>query len=435
MRRLLFIVVLSSLLLALAFVQRGDVSVVKASSSFFQGDLVLTGNNVTVIEGSFDINGSIVVEGNATLVLRNAVLNFTQTKGYQFNMTFQSPANGNPRLQAENVSITASDHYFYMSFRGNSSATGYNITSNYYVILWTYDDSVMSISNSSGIAASALQNSALSIYNSTISMVSCYDSSEVYIYNSEITEAAVIGPKTINCTISKLGPGFFSYWSFITNSSPTIPPGGGAPNMTLNNTSVSNWRLHASGSSNITIANAVFLIIYAFDSSLVSMIDSTVTDSISLGGTSVVSLVNSTYSSAYYSGTASIQVAWYLDVQVVDSTGQEVKAANITAIYPNATMAGWKLTDERGGARLTLMEKVMNATGDYPVGNYTVEAKYASYSNETTMNMTQNWQVALSLADLVIPEFPSIQATMFFMLLTLLTVIICKKKDVKTSQS
>jgi hypothetical protein len=35
----------------------------------------------------------------------------------------------------------------------------------------------------------------------------------------------------------------------------------------------------------------------------------------------------------------------------------------------------------------------------------------------------------------VIPEFPSIQATMFFMLLTLLTVIIYKKKGVKTSQS
>jgi len=35
----------------------------------------------------------------------------------------------------------------------------------------------------------------------------------------------------------------------------------------------------------------------------------------------------------------------------------------------------------------------------------------------------------------VIPEFPSIQATMFFMLLALLTVIIYKKKGVKTSQS
>jgi hypothetical protein len=42
MRRLLFIVVLSSLLLALAFVQRGNVSVVWASSSTYQGDMVLT---------------------------------------------------------------------------------------------------------------------------------------------------------------------------------------------------------------------------------------------------------------------------------------------------------------------------------------------------------------------------------------------------------
>jgi nitrous oxidase accessory protein NosD len=35
----------------------------------------------------------------------------------------------------------------------------------------------------------------------------------------------------------------------------------------------------------------------------------------------------------------------------------------------------------------------------------------------------------------VIPEFPSIQATMFFMLLTLLAVVIYKKKGVKRSQS
>jgi nitrous oxidase accessory protein NosD len=35
----------------------------------------------------------------------------------------------------------------------------------------------------------------------------------------------------------------------------------------------------------------------------------------------------------------------------------------------------------------------------------------------------------------VIPEYPSIQTTMFFILLTLLTVIIYKKKGVKTSQS
>jgi len=35
----------------------------------------------------------------------------------------------------------------------------------------------------------------------------------------------------------------------------------------------------------------------------------------------------------------------------------------------------------------------------------------------------------------VVPEFPSIPATMFFTLLTLLAVIICKKKGMKTSQS
>ncbi|MCK4481756.1 hypothetical protein KAU55_00910 [Candidatus Bathyarchaeota archaeon] len=30
----------------------------------------------------------------------------------------------------------------------------------------------------------------------------------------------------------------------------------------------------------------------------------------------------------------------------------------------------------------------MNATGEYPLGNYTVEVTYESYSDYTTVNMT-----------------------------------------------
>jgi len=59
-------------------VYKENIPQIKASSDIHQGDLVLVGNNVTVIEGQFDINGSILVEENATLILRNAVLNFTQ---------------------------------------------------------------------------------------------------------------------------------------------------------------------------------------------------------------------------------------------------------------------------------------------------------------------------------------------------------------------
>jgi len=46
-------------------------------------------------------------------------------------------------------------------------------------------------------------------------------------------------------------------------------------------------------------------------------------------------------------------------------------------------------------ARFTLMEKMINATGEYPVGNYTVEATYLTHSNVTTVNMTGNQVITL----------------------------------------
>ncbi len=58
-------------------------------TSAYQGFLFLSGNNVTTIEGRFDINGSIIVEENATLIFRDAVISFLQIDNYQFLMTFR----------------------------------------------------------------------------------------------------------------------------------------------------------------------------------------------------------------------------------------------------------------------------------------------------------------------------------------------------------
>lgn len=78
---------------------------VVSKSPVYLGDLYLSDNDVYVIEGVFNINGSIIVEENATLILENALLNFTQTAHGQFNMTFQNPKDGNPKLIVENASI------------------------------------------------------------------------------------------------------------------------------------------------------------------------------------------------------------------------------------------------------------------------------------------------------------------------------------------
>ena len=72
LKRLVFTLLTSFSLIVILLVREGAISNVKASPDIYQGDLVLQGNNVTIIEGRFDINGSIIVEENATLILRNA---------------------------------------------------------------------------------------------------------------------------------------------------------------------------------------------------------------------------------------------------------------------------------------------------------------------------------------------------------------------------
>ena len=116
---------------------------------------------------------------------------------------------------------------------------------------------------------------------------------------------------------------------------------------------------------------------------------------------------------------------------MLDSIGQDVPLANVTATYPNLTLAESKLTGADAWVRLTLMEKMMNATGDYPVGNYTVEATFEVYSDESTENMTGNQQATLTLESFIIPEFTSLIILPLFMTLTLLVAFLYDRRRVQ----
>jgi hypothetical protein len=164
----MFIILVSCLLVTLLFAGKENIPSVKASPDIYQGDLVLTGNNVTIIEGRFDINGSIVIEENATLILRNAVINFTQVENYQFEIILQNPANGSPSLHSENTTITSSqDHWFYVSLFDNSTATISNSTITAYLNI--QDSAIASVSDSEIRFLVASKSSFLSVFNCTIS--------------------------------------------------------------------------------------------------------------------------------------------------------------------------------------------------------------------------------------------------------------------------
>jgi hypothetical protein len=395
-RKIVFIVFVSSLLLSLVLLQKASILAVKASPDTYYGDLILTGNNVTAIEGMFDVNGSIIIEENATLILRNAQLNFVQTINNQFNLTLRNPAHGNPRIVAYNSTID-SNADLRMTLKGNSTADFNKTTLPSAVPCHADDVSILSTSNSSYIHtlfAESGSSALIIVRNSTIHEWQNYGHStapEAQVSYSTI-DNLLIGLSSINCTISGLHPGPVTRWNFIENCSAASSggPGGAAPNMTLTNTLVGLWRFGFYSSSNVETIDSV---VQTF---------------------------------AY--GEARIQVFWHLDVHVVDDVHQDVPSASVIATYPNATLAESKLTGEDGWIRLTLMEKIKNATGEYPVGIYTVEAAYETYSNATTAEMTGTQPITLTLDGFTIPEFPSLTILPLLMIATLLTLAVYKGK-------
>lgn len=466
-KRLALVILVLPLLLAPVFVQKLNIPCVKASPGIYLGDLVLAGNDVYVIENErFDINGSIIVEENATLILRNAVVNFTQSSSFQFSMTFHNPLDGNPRLIAENATLDSNTGFFRLWLLGNSTAAMSELLATSKSQIYFYDSSSVLVSNSNAQGSITTAGSCLlSVSHSTVNDLRTFDDSNVDALNctfsvvrasgsSEVTAAnctvnAFVSISTLSARFSATGlkAGFVDHWSFRLNCSVTVAVDGSAPSLILIDTQVEGWGFQVRGNSSATILESELSTLSSYDYAEVSLHDSSI-ETFALSGrdsskgylyntiineleaydNSEFWLANSTSTTYSINQQSKVYVGWYLDVQVLDSTGQDVPLANVTATYPDSTLAKSRLTGSDAWVRLTLVEKMMNVTGDYPIGNYTVEATYEVYANETTVNMTRNQQATLILEDLIIPEFSSLIILPLFMTLTLLVAFLYNRR-------
>lgn len=402
MRKLLSAILISVLLLSLYFVRSEGILNVEASADIYQGDLILDDNNVTIIEGYFGINGSIHVKDNATLILRNAVINFTK---YGSGILLRYPANGNPRLQAENTEIAG---HTYSHLYDNSSAIFSNVTGNAYFQF--YDETSGSLVDSTLEGVNARENSTVTVSNSTLQYL------DVTMHNG-------------NASLANLSPGFFSYWDFRENCSVAFMSETEAPEVVIDQTTVDYLGFSFQGNSTVTISKCE-LYVHTNGWSVVDARDSIV-DTVELYGSAIATLTNTTYTLLRPFGSTEVYVYWYLDVQVLDDSpapGQGVQSANVTASFSNGTLVGHATTDVEGWTRLTLMEKMTNATGNYPVGTYIVNATYLSYSNSATMNITESQAITLALEGFVIPEFSSFLMLSLFATATLLAAITHKRR-------
>ncbi len=404
MRRMSLIILIFCLLLGPVLIQKMNIQPVKCAPDIYQGDLNLTGNNVTTIEGRFDINGSITIEGNATLILNDAILNFTPG-GYSFSL--QNPLNGTPRLKATNTSIIGA-----ISCR-------------------QYDNGSLTFSNCSISSALYLYDETnAEIYDlQTPRLISVRENSSALIVNSTIGKLALV-MYSANSSINRLSPGPFDYWSFRDNCSVVIDLGGSAPNVTLIQTDVQEWEISLQASSYSEIDSSTLQKIHTNYGHAIGT--NSIISEIELYYTSIVTLTNCTYDATNLYNDAKINVYWILDVHVIDLFNQDVPNANVSVTFSNTSIAGSQLTGMDGWAKLTLMEKMKNATGDYPVGAYTVEATYSIHSNSTHVDMTGNQQVDLKLTGFVIPEFTSLIVPSFIAIATLLGAIFNKRRLIKT---
>jgi len=251
----------------------------------------------------------------------------------------------------------------------------------------------------------------VSISNSTIDYALSVDySAVVSVSNCTLNRLLAIRSESVVCSIADLRiDQHVSFWDYHTNTSLAVAPSGYAPTVNVINTKVHWWQFSFNGATNATITNSEITYLHSYYYSRVW-------------------LANSTVSQIQYHLEGKVYVSWCLDVHVIDSIDQDIPNANVTATYTNTTIAEQKLTDTNGKTRLTLMEKMMNATGEYPVGNYTVEATYQIYSDVKSVNMTENKQITLTLEGFIIPEFPSFLILPLFMVATLLAVIVYKRK-------
>jgi len=179
------------LVLMLVLSRRCEANV--SSSTVFQGDLVLKGNNVTIIEGRFNINGSIRVEENATLYLQNAVINFTQTSDFEQELILCNPSKGNPRLIAENTSIT----------------------SNHRNIVWFFDNSTGTLNNCIVTETlDAYDYSNVVVSGSTLKRLEVAGYSRVRLVDSKVVDDIFLsGYNEVFLVNSTFGWLFFDYWA------------------------------------------------------------------------------------------------------------------------------------------------------------------------------------------------------------------------------
>jgi hypothetical protein len=346
MKRLGLVLLTLALCLASARVQGRNNFALQAFKGVLSGDLNLAGNNVTIIEGQFDIDGNVIVTQNATLILRNAIVNIVQHGDFEHDIVLTNSTGGRPTLEVDNTIINS-----------------------------TYKYSIHAYQNSS-ISA---HDSYLAAQTPAYGWISLQDSSSGSFQN---------------VTVHGLDSMTKANYTTIDGSSIDILNIYGLADINYSNITQSN----SYGSSLALIGECSIAQAQTFDSSGQDIQWSTV-DSVFTYNESSAGLISCNYSNCVAYDESRVFVGWWLAIQVEDSIGQMVPYSNISYNDENKIWL-YTVTDSGGQTRLVLAEKIIDASGMHNVENHVVIAAKDGYLNQTTVTMNENKNVTMRLEGL-----------------------------------
>ena len=151
------------------------------------------------------------------------------------------------------------------------------------------------------------------------------------------------------------------------------------------------------GSTNVEIHNTTILHVHLEGLSKADIYMSSLS-SITCRGSSRLRLFGTTFLPLVDVGEgAEVLVFWYLDITTTLAK-EPVSEANVAVYFANSSLADQKTTGPDGLATFLLMEKLINSTGEWPLGAYHVVATYgAVYEEEADVELTDNRALTLEL--------------------------------------
>lgn len=388
------------------------------------GDIRLSGDNVTTLRGTRDINGSILLEENATLILEDCHLNLIQNQSHQHKINLQNPVRGGPQLIIRNSTMT-SNFPSAVFARGNSrvevrdsaiskialegiDSSTLHISGSELGDLWAFDSCKLTVVGTE--VSRTLVGSGQSYVEASrcaISKVRTWSTARIVIKDDSTVQNLWPVFRTVNGSVSSLYPQRYTLWDS-SHAFRNLQYGhaGFAPSVQLHDTEVIGWTTEIGGASNLTLRDSVLT-------------------SLRCSKTARIRAINTTFDQHRVYESSEIAVLWYLDIFVFGLNQNPIPGAQITAENPDLETIPRATTDQRGQTRLELLDMTVNSTGELAVGGYVIGTVYGSCENVDSISMAENHQLEVGL-EVSIPEFPSFCLCLFS--ITLLMVRTGKKE-------